>query len=82
VRGDRAGNAGAVRMRRRRAAERVVFLGDDAGEIGMLGVDLGIDHRHRHVITIGDLVGLRQMQFGNCALFESVAADGCVCMRR
>ncbi len=50
----------------------------------MLGVDLGIDHRHRYVIAIGDFVGLRQMQFGTtyCALVESLAVDGGDCIRR
>ena len=65
VGGDGAGHAGAVRMRRRRRAERVVFARDHAGEIGMAGVDLGIDHRHQHVVAIADAVRVQQMQLGN-----------------
>ena len=65
VRGDGAGHGGAVRMRRRRRAERVVFVHDHAGEIGMAGVDLGIDHRHQHVVAAADAVRFHEMQLGN-----------------
>ena len=46
MREDRARHAGAVRMGRVRQSNRVELLGDDAVEIGMLDVDLRIDHRH------------------------------------
>jgi hypothetical protein len=68
MRGDGAGHAGAVHMRRRLPAERVVFVGDHAGEIGMAGIDLGIDHRHQHIVAIGDAMRFQQMQFGNDVL--------------
>ena len=59
---DRAGHAGAVRMRLLRLADRVVLLGDRAGEIGMVGVDLGVDHRDQHLVAGRDLVDLGELQ--------------------
>ena len=51
VRHDRAGHAGAVRMRVVVDAGRVVAVGDGAGEIGMGAVDLGVDHADRDVVA-------------------------------
>ena len=52
VRGDGAGHGGAMHMRGRGGADHVVLARDHAGKIGMLGVDLGIDHRHDHVVPV------------------------------
>ncbi len=49
VRGDRARHAGAVRVRLLLDAGGVVAVDHGAFEIGMAGVDLGIDHRDRDV---------------------------------
>ena len=68
MRGDGAGHAGAVRVRRRGGAERVELADEHAGEIGMLRVDFGIDHSHDHVVAIGELVRFQKMQLGNDVL--------------
>ena len=49
ARGNGAGHAGAVRVRLVRRAHRVVALCHRALEIRVGGVDLGVDHRNRHV---------------------------------
>ena len=62
LRHDRAGHAGAVRMRVVVDAGGVVAVGDGAGEIGMRAVDLGIDHRDRDVVARGDAVRVGEPQ--------------------
>ena len=62
MRHDRAGHAGAVRMRVvvDRRSRRTV--GDGAGEIGMRAVDLGVDHADRDVVARDDAMGREQPQ--------------------
>ena len=62
MRRDRAGHAGAVRMRLLRPPDGVVLLDDRAGEVGMIGVDLGVDHRDQHLAAGRDLVHLGELQ--------------------
>jgi len=44
-------------------AAGVVSVADRAGEIGLVEVDLRIDHRNDGVVTLGDLVHLDQLKF-------------------
>ena len=60
MRGDRAGNAGAVDVRAFLAAERVKAVGNRIGEFRMFGVDAEIDHGDGDVHAMRQLVRLRQ----------------------
>src|SRR4029077_19876501 len=68
MRRDRSGHAGAMLMRIPRRAERVVFVRDHAGEVGMAGIDLRIDHRYQNTVAIADAVRFYEMHFGNGVL--------------
>src|SRR5262252_5008226 len=60
---DRTGHAGAVRMWGASTAAGVVSVADRAGEIGLVGVDLRIDHCNDGFVTFGNLVHLGKMKF-------------------
>ena len=62
LRGDGANHACAVRVRRIGVADRVVFFGDRACEIGMLVVDLGVDNRNQDLFAGRNLVDLGKPQ--------------------
>ena len=51
MRGDRAGDRGAMRARRSRPADRVEARRHRAGEIGMRLVDRGVDDRHQNLVA-------------------------------
>ena len=74
MRGDGADHAGAVRVRLIGPADGVVFLGDRAREIGMLVVDLGVDHGDQHVVAGRDLVDLGKPQ-----LVDDILVGGAGC---
>ncbi len=59
MRSDGAGHAGTVRMRRCRRAKHVIFVREDAGKIGMPGVDLRIEHRDQDIVATADAVRLQ-----------------------
>jgi hypothetical protein len=71
---NRARHAGAVGVRRGGAAAGVVAVRHHAGEIGVHGVDLGIDHRNGDVVALGDALGLadgmlwRQLTGASCSV--------------
>ncbi len=64
VRGDGAGDRGAVRMRRIAAGKRVKAFYNGAVEVAMLGVDFGIDHGNRDGFSGRDLMRLLDLQLG------------------
>ncbi len=59
---DRARHAGAVRMRTLGIGGGLEAGGDRAGDVGMGGVDLGIDHRDQHAIAARQLVCRREVE--------------------
>ena len=67
ARRDRAGHAGAVRMRRASSAGRRNSADDRAGEIGMRGIDAGIDHRDQHAVA-----GREPMRLGEIELLRRI----------
>ncbi|MGY3124828.1 hypothetical protein ACVWXQ_008765 [Bradyrhizobium sp. S3.14.4] len=68
MRHDGTGNAGAMDMRALGAAERIKVVGDGMGELGMLGVDAGVDHGNRHVGAVRQRMRLRQAKPGQRVL--------------
>src|SRR5712691_12746380 len=62
---DRARHSGAMHIGLVIAADRVELLHDRAGEIGMPGVDRGIDHRDHHVRASGDAVDLGEPELAH-----------------
>ena len=63
VRRDGAGHAGTVSIRRARAAAGIVTSGDRTGEIGLVEVDLGIDHRNDDLVAGSDAVSIGELEF-------------------
>ena len=61
-RGDRAGHAGAVRMRPLVVGRGIETGGDRAGEIGMRSIDLGIDHRDQDAVALCQAMRLGQIE--------------------
>ena len=62
MRGDRARDGGAMRMRRLGRIEQVVSVGNHAGKFRMRRIDAGIDHRDQHLIALGETMRERQPQ--------------------
>ena len=62
---DRARHPGAVLVRLVRRRDGVELAGDRAGEIGMGGIDLGIDHGDQHVGPGSDTMGFGKPQLGD-----------------
>ena len=67
---DRANHAGAVKVRLLLLADRVVLLDEGAGEIGMVHVDRGIDHRDQHAAAGRHLVHLTELQLADDVLLR------------
>ena len=74
---DQAGDGGAMLVWRHRRRQGVVGLRGRANQLGMIGIDAGVDDRHRHVVAFGEGVRLRQMQLGEFVL-RSVAFGRCL----
>ena len=74
MRNDGADHAGAVWMRLLGAADGVVPLDDRAGEVGVVDVDLGIDHRDHDVVSGRELVRRVEMQLLDDVLVRRAAA--------
>ncbi len=55
-------------MRCHRCRQCVVSFRNGAGQLGMIGVHAGIDHRHQHLVALGEPVRLRQPQLGEFVL--------------
>ena len=68
MRGDRAGDRGAVLMRLLRLAERVERADDHARKLGMAEVDAGIDHRDQDRVAVGERVRLADAELGERVL--------------
>ena len=62
VRHNGPGHAGDVRIRCSGAATGVVTIGDCAREIGLLEINLEIDHRDDDLVAIGDAVCVGKME--------------------
>ena len=79
ARGDGAGHAGAVRVRRFLRADRAEALCDHALQVGMCRVDLRVHHRDRNVgasdqaVNVGELELLQDVLRG-IALLGGIAA--------
>ena len=77
MRHDRAGHSGAVRMRLVAPADGVEPLDDGALEVGMLEVDLGIDHRHQHIASGRHAMNVAQPQLVDDVLCGIAGARAC-----
>src|ERR1700704_1230301 len=61
--GDRSGHAGAVRIWGGRTATGVEPVYDPSGEIWLVDIDFRINHRNDDIVTLGDPVGVGEMEF-------------------
>ena len=75
---DRSRDGSAVGMRLLAGADRVEAFCDHALELGMGGIDAGIDHRDQHLLALGERVGLRQAKLGEGILPGIAFGVGCL----